>query len=156
MCDMAISFADAVGSWDDRFMALAVKGSRLITVDGALYRWRCRHRPTYSQESFDPPPTFTAELAASSGTVLEVAIPDVSHPGSLMGRSSLIVRPALVAAVIQTAFAQDGSPQSAASHCCFTWQAEIFRRRPKQRCAPKVPPSSAELCSTAGQRLGKG
>ena len=91
-------------------MALAVKGSRLITVDGTVYRWRLRRKPTYHQECFDTPLTFAVELADSSGSVLAVAIPDVSHPSSLFARSSLIVRPALVAAVIQTALGRGWQP----------------------------------------------
>jgi hypothetical protein len=91
-------------------MALAVKGSRRITVDGTVYRWRLRRKPSYNQECFDTPLTFAVELADSGGSVLAVAIPDVSYPGSLMGRSSLIVRPALVAAVIRTALGQGWQP----------------------------------------------
>jgi hypothetical protein len=93
-------------------MALAVKGSRLITVDGTVYRWRLRRKPTYSQVYFDTPLTFAVELADSSGSVLAVAIPDVSNPGSQLARSSLIVRPALVAAVIQTALDRGWQPAS--------------------------------------------
>ena len=81
-------------------MAFAVKGSRLITVDGTVYRWRLRRRATYNQLRGDTPLTLAVELADSSGCVLTVAVHDVSHPASLFASSSLIVRPALVAAVI--------------------------------------------------------
>ena len=91
-------------------MTLAVKGSRLITVNGTVYRWRLRRKPSYNQECFDTPLTFAVELADTSGSVLAVTVPDVSHPGSLIARSSLIVRPALVAAVIQTALGQGWQP----------------------------------------------
>ncbi|MFB7652959.1 MULTISPECIES: hypothetical protein [unclassified Streptomyces] len=30
-------------------MALVKKGSRLITVDDTIYRWRLRERPTYDR-----------------------------------------------------------------------------------------------------------
>lgn len=30
-------------------VAIPKKGSRLISVDGTAYRWRIRHKPTYSQ-----------------------------------------------------------------------------------------------------------
>jgi hypothetical protein len=91
-------------------MALAVKGSRLITVDGTVYRWRMRCKPSYCQECLGGPLTFAVELAGAGGSVLAVAIPGVSHPGSLVASSSLIVRPALVAAVIQTALGQGWQP----------------------------------------------
>ena len=84
-------------------MALAVKGSRLITVDGTVYRWRMRRNPTYGQLCLGSPLTFAVELAGARGTVLAVTVPDVSHPASLVAGSSLIIRPALVAAVIRTA-----------------------------------------------------
>lgn len=91
-------------------MALAVKGSRLITVDGTVYRWRLRRRATYNQLLGDTPLTLAFELADSGGCVLTVAVPDVSHPASLFASSSLIVRPALVAAVIRIALGRGWQP----------------------------------------------
>lgn len=91
-------------------MALAVKGSRLITVDGTVYRWRLRRRPTYTQQFFDTPLTFAVELADGDGSVLVVAVPEVSNPASLFGVSCLIVLPALVAVVIQTALNRGWQP----------------------------------------------
>jgi hypothetical protein len=91
-------------------MALAVKGSKLITVDGTDYRWRLRRRATHNQLRGDTPLTLAVELADSSGRVLTVAVPDVSHPTSLLASSSLIVRPALVAAVIRTALGRGWQP----------------------------------------------
>ena len=91
-------------------MALAVKGSRLITVDGTVYRWRMRRNPTYGQQCLGSPLTFAVELAGARGTVLAVTVPDVSHPASLVAGSSLIVRPALVTAVIRTALGRGWQP----------------------------------------------
>jgi hypothetical protein len=91
-------------------MALAVKGSRLITVDATVYRWGLRRRATYSQMRGDTPPTLAVELADSSACVLTAAVPDVSHPASLFASSSLIVRPALVEAVIRTALSRGWLP----------------------------------------------
>jgi hypothetical protein len=69
-------------------MSLAVKGSRLITVDGIIYRWRLRRRPSYNQACFEAPLTFAVELAGADSSVLAVEIPDVSHPGNLAGTRS--------------------------------------------------------------------
>jgi hypothetical protein len=92
-------------------MSLAVKGSRLITADGTVYRWRLRRRPSYNQACFETPLTFAVELAEAGGSVLAVEIPDVSHPGSLVGtRSRLVVRPALVAAVLKIALGRGWQP----------------------------------------------
>jgi len=109
-CRIRISFDGAVKSWNDRPVALAVKGSRFITVDGAVYRWRPRRNPTYGQECLGGPLTFAVELAHARGTVLAVTVPDVSHPASLVANSSLIVRPALVAAVIRSALGRGWEP----------------------------------------------
>jgi hypothetical protein len=97
-------------AWDDRPVALAVKRSKLITVDGVVYRWRLRRNPTYSQECLGSPLTFAVELADAHGTVLAATVPDVSHPASIVAHSSLIVRPALVAAVIRTALGRGWEP----------------------------------------------
>jgi hypothetical protein len=91
-------------------VALAVKKSKLITIDGTVYRWRIRRNPTYGQECLGSPLTFAVELADARGTVLAVTVPDVSHPASLVAGSSLIVRPALVAAVIRAALGQGWEP----------------------------------------------
>jgi hypothetical protein len=91
-------------------VALAVKGSRLITVDGTVYRWRMRRNPTYGQQCLGRPLTFAVELAGVRGTVLAVTVPDVSHPASLVASSSLIARPALVAAVIRAALGRGWEP----------------------------------------------
>lgn len=91
-------------------MALAVKGSRLITVDGTVYRWRMRRNPTYGQECLGSPLTFAVEVAGALRTVLAVPVSDVSHPSSLVVGSSLIVRPALVSAVIRIALSRGWEP----------------------------------------------
>lgn len=90
-------------------MALAVKGSRLITVDGTVYRWRMG-RGTSARRSGYAPLAFAVELAGARGTVLAVTVPDVSHPASFVADSSLIVRPALVATVIRTALGRGWEP----------------------------------------------
>lgn len=94
-------------------MALAVKGSRLITVDGDVYRWRMRRRPTtYGQECLGGPLTFAVELAGAGGSVLAVTVSDASRPDSLVliGKPSLIVRLALVEAVIRVALNRGWQP----------------------------------------------
>jgi hypothetical protein len=114
-------------------MALAVEGSRLITVDGIVYRWRLRRRATYNQMRGDTPLTLAVERADSSGCVLTAAVPDVSHPASLFAGSSMIVRPALVAAVIRIALGRGWKPAVTGPHSSSTWRAEIFRQRSRRR-----------------------
>jgi hypothetical protein len=54
-------------------MAIPRKGSRLITVDGTVYRWAVRHKPTYVQGLNWVPLTFAVEDADAPGQVLSVA-----------------------------------------------------------------------------------
>ncbi len=54
-------------------MAIPRKGSRLITVDGKVYRWAVRHKPTYVQGLGWAPLTFAVEDADTPGQVLSVA-----------------------------------------------------------------------------------
>lgn len=56
-------------------MAIPKKGSRLITVDGVVYRWRIRHKPTYCQDDGWGPMTFAVQLADSPAAVLLVSLP---------------------------------------------------------------------------------
>jgi hypothetical protein len=93
-------------------MALTVKGSRLIAVDGAIYRWLMRRTPSYHQECLGGPLTFAAGLADANGSVLTVTVPDAGRPDRLVlaARPSLIVRPALVEAVIRTALGRGWQP----------------------------------------------
>ncbi|GAA3142047.1 hypothetical protein GCM10010466_36250 [Planomonospora alba] len=95
-------------------MAIPRKGSRLITVDGVVYRWRIRRRPTYCQGNGWGPLTFAVEPADRPGRVLLVALP-CSRPDAWLGERSIAVQPALVAAVIQTALKRDWDPRQMGS-----------------------------------------
>jgi hypothetical protein len=48
-------------------------GVQSITVDGLVFRWLVRHRPTYCQALGWSPLTFVAELADESAARLVVA-----------------------------------------------------------------------------------
>ncbi|MBF4133152.1 MULTISPECIES: hypothetical protein [Streptomyces] len=56
-------------------MALNRKGSRLVTVDGAPYRRRVRHRPTYARGLCWTPLTYAVREALERGW-------DPGRPGS--------------------------------------------------------------------------
>jgi hypothetical protein len=64
-------------------MALGAKRSRRITVNGAVYRWKVRHRPTYSQANGWTPLTFALQKDAAQGRVLLVSLP-APHPGGML------------------------------------------------------------------------
>ncbi|WP_226874086.1 hypothetical protein [Microbispora sitophila] len=93
-------------------MAIPRKGSRLITVDGATYRWRIRHKPTYGQAIGEGPLTFPVEPAEGPGRVLLVSLP-FSRPDVWVGERTMAVRPALVAAVIRMALKRGWDPWQA-------------------------------------------
>ncbi|MFI6452490.1 hypothetical protein ACIBF6_13110 [Streptosporangium amethystogenes] len=91
-------------------MAIPKKGSRLITVDGVIYRWRIRRKPTYCQGNGWGPLTFAVESAEKPGRVLLVALP-FARPDAWLGERTMAVRPALVTAIIGTALDRGWDPQ---------------------------------------------
>ena len=91
-------------------MALAGRGARRITVDGLVFRWLVRRRPTYCQALGWSPLTFVAELAGESGSLLVVALP-CAHPGNWLGLPSKPVLPATVAAGIRHALSAGWQPR---------------------------------------------
>jgi hypothetical protein len=90
-------------------MALPRKGSRRIAVDGLVFRWLVRRRPTYCQALGWSPLSFVVELADESGARLVVALP-YAHPGNWLGLPSASVRPATVAAALRHALSAGWQP----------------------------------------------
>jgi hypothetical protein len=96
-------------------VALGKKGSRRIVIDGTVYRWRLRSRPTYDQAMCWSPCTYAVECADRSGAVLVVTT-DQPHPGNWIGRPFRPVLPTDVERAIRTALVhgwmpgQPGSP----------------------------------------------
>ncbi|GAA3312829.1 hypothetical protein GCM10020219_023560 [Nonomuraea dietziae] len=72
-------------------MAIPKKGSRLITVDGARFRWRVRRKPTYCQGNSWGPMMFAMELADTLGRVLLVSLP-CSRPDAWWGERTMAIR----------------------------------------------------------------
>ncbi|GAA4588144.1 hypothetical protein GCM10023194_39000 [Planotetraspora phitsanulokensis] len=90
-------------------MAMPKKGSRLITVAGTMFRWRIRHRPTYSEGNGWTPMSFSVELAAQPGSVLKITLP-CARPDNWLGERAIAVRPILVAAAIRRALDEGWTP----------------------------------------------
>ncbi|MFF8531981.1 hypothetical protein ACN6K9_002895 [Streptomyces sp. SAS_267] len=90
-------------------MALVRKGSRRIVVDGTVYRWRLRGRPTYPQGLVWSPCTFAVEHADTPGTTLVVTT-DQPHPGNWIGREAEPVLPSTVGAAVRTALREGWTP----------------------------------------------
>lgn len=83
-------------------MAIPKKGSRLIVVDGMAYRWRVRHKPTYSQANGWGGMAVAIERADAKGAALLVQMPQM-HPGNWMGAESKPVLPSDVERFIRYA-----------------------------------------------------
>ncbi|GAB4586720.1 hypothetical protein Ntsu_45520 [Nocardia sp. IFM 10818] len=90
-------------------MTLTRKGSRRITVDGVVYRWRVRGRPTYDQGNCWSPCTYAVELAEGGGAVLVVKT-DRPHPSNWAGRAAEPVLPGEVAETIRVALERGWVP----------------------------------------------
>ncbi|MGW7789113.1 hypothetical protein [Streptomyces tricolor] len=90
-------------------MALGRKGARRIVVDGTVYRWRLRGRPTYSQALCWSPCTYAVEHADRPGTTLVVTT-NQPHPGNWRGSLGNPVLPSDVADAVATALRQGWVP----------------------------------------------
>lgn len=90
-------------------MAMPRKGSRLISVDGTVYRWTVRHKPTYCQGLGWRPLTFAVEYADAPGQVLSVETqsPRLDNWLDLPGTP---VTPLMVEQSVRTALAAGWEP----------------------------------------------
>ncbi|WNZ09824.1 hypothetical protein [Streptomyces sp. 11x1] len=95
-------------------MALVRKGSRRIVVDGTVYRWRLRGRPTYFQGLAWSPCTFAVEQAETPGMTLVVTT-DQPHSSNWIGREAEPVRPSGVAAAVRLALHEGWIPTAPGS-----------------------------------------
>ncbi|MET7574891.1 hypothetical protein ABZT04_41430 [Streptomyces sp. NPDC005492] len=95
-------------------MALVRRGSRRIVVDGTVYRWRLRGRPTYFQGLAWSPCSFAVEHADSPGTTLVVTT-DQPHPGNWIGREAEPVLPSGVAEAVRHALREGWIPTASGS-----------------------------------------
>ncbi|WP_379498569.1 hypothetical protein [Nonomuraea thailandensis] len=85
------------------------KGSRLITVDGAVYRWRVSHKPAFDPDGGWAPLTFAVERAEEPQGVLVVSLP-CARPDNWQGERTIVVRPVLVAGCVRRALDQGWNP----------------------------------------------
>jgi hypothetical protein len=84
-------------------MAIRKTGSRRIVVDGKAYRWRIRHRATYSQTDYGSGTLHVViESAEHAGAVL-VLLTDRPHPKDCVPRTLNPVTPSDVAGWIRQA-----------------------------------------------------
>lgn len=90
-------------------MTLANKGSRRITVDGVVFRWSVRRRPTCCQANGWSPLTFVVEQMGQHGALLTVSLP-CAHPGNWLRLPSQPVLPGMVATQIREAVAAGWRP----------------------------------------------
>ncbi|MFC4115500.1 hypothetical protein [Nonomuraea zeae] len=86
-------------------VAMPKKGSRLITVDDTVYRWRVSRRPTYSRDKGWTPLTFAVERAEQPGSVLVVSLP-CARPDNWDGKRTIVIRPVLAGRCIRRAVEQ--------------------------------------------------
>ncbi|MFF4019523.1 hypothetical protein [Streptomyces sp. NPDC001843] len=107
-------------------MALVRKGSRRIVVDGTVYRWRLRGRPTYFQGLAWSPCTFAVEHADTPGRTLVVTTEQL-HPSNWIGGEAKPVLPSYVAAAVRLALREGWTP---------TAQGSAFHLSPASQSGP--------------------
>jgi hypothetical protein len=90
-------------------VAIPKKGSRLISVDHVVYRWKVRHKPSYEQGRGHSPLSFAVERTQEPGSVLVVQMPS-ARLDNWMALPGKPVLPALVEQVIRTALTNGWRP----------------------------------------------
>jgi hypothetical protein len=110
-------------------MALAKKGSRLITVDNQVFRWKVRGKPTYSQGNAWSSLTFAVELAERPMSTLVVEMSN-AHPSNWLGAPYDIVTPSIVATSICQAIQKGWVPTQSGSAFTFTFSEQPSQDKP--------------------------
>ncbi|MGV3523471.1 MAG: hypothetical protein ACO1RX_04565 [Candidatus Sericytochromatia bacterium] len=75
-------------------MTLPKKGTRKIEVNGTVYRWMLRNKPSYWQAVFNANMSFAVEHASAPGTTLLV-LTNHARPDNVVGDEYSIVSPTL-------------------------------------------------------------
>ena len=92
-------------------MAMYKKGARKISVDGVLYRWRIRGRPTYAQRVGESNLSVAVEPVVEQGSVTTLVVDAaVLHPSASIEKTTASVTPATIAAYIRQALKQGWKP----------------------------------------------
>ncbi|HEY0697353.1 MAG TPA: hypothetical protein VGD43_06030 [Micromonospora sp.] len=94
---------------DRENVAIPKKGSRLIVVDGALYRWNIRRQAAKGQLTAQSPLSFAVELVLEPGRILVVATRSPA-PDNPAEDPSEAVQPALVEQSIRAALDRGWQP----------------------------------------------
>ena len=89
-------------------MAIPRKGSRLIRVDGVMYRWLVRHKPTYAQ-GLESAMTFAVEASDARGQVLIVTT-GWWRPDNWLNAPCRTVSPRVVERAVRSALAAGWRP----------------------------------------------
>jgi hypothetical protein len=93
-------------------MSIPKAGSRLLHLDGSVYRWRVRSRPTYSQANGWNGLFLAVEDAAHpKGSVLVVSL-GVAHPSNWLKLSSRAITPAEVSGWVRRALSLGWQPRA--------------------------------------------
>ena len=117
-------------------MAILKKGSRQIVVEGTTYRWRGRHKPTYSQANAWTNFVLAVELAEVGGSTLLVDLSQ-AHPSNWMGEPVVPALPSDVELYVRKALtagwhpSEEGQPfqmlQSALQEAMMSVKERIYQ-----------------------------
>ncbi len=91
-------------------MAILNKDLRPVFVDGCIFRWRVRSRPTYSPMLCESPIVVAVEPEINTGSTLLIDLPQ-SHPGNILGETAAPILPSNVANYIRLAIESGWKPK---------------------------------------------
>jgi len=91
-------------------MAVLNKDLRPVHVDGCIFRWRVRSRPTYAPMVCESPIVVAVVPESPTGSTLLINLPQ-SHPGNILGETAAPVLPSKVANYIRLAIESGWKPK---------------------------------------------
>src|SRR5262245_34700604 len=98
-------------------MSITQRGARRISIGDAVYAWRIRKRPTYSQGSGWSPMLVGVQRVAPPARGVLVLELDVTRPDAWIARSKIALGPADVAAGIAEALRAGWDPLRGPQFC---------------------------------------
>lgn len=96
-------------------MTMPKRGSRTIQVDGHEFRWRIRHKPTYSQMVFRGSLTIAIERTEPSSSCILLIDTETPRPDADMAPTDISVTPSMIADWIRQALQSGWIPDQVGS-----------------------------------------
>ena len=105
-------------------MSITKKGSRRIVVDGTVYRWMIRRKPSRGQADYAEPLTFAVVQENIRGSLLHVNM-NAARYDIMYDVPHSVVSPKTVAVAIHKALTAGWQPGHGGGTFCIVWSETL-------------------------------